>query len=98
VGRQGEKQGEVEVSNPVPIPKISYETEKDDDAATFDLIGLHVEKKFQNKWYVGVIIAHDFCATTGDKIWQVEYDDGDSADYTRREIEQILAPNLGEIL
>ena len=53
-------------------------------------MGAIVEKKYNSKYYVGKITSHDVDGATGDAIWRVEYDDGDCADYSGRQLEKIL--------
>jgi hypothetical protein len=61
-------------------------------------IGKWVEKKYQGKWYAGVITECNVCATSGDHIWRVKYDDDDISDYNARQLQEIFVGDLGEIL
>jgi hypothetical protein len=53
-------------------------------------IGSLVETRFHTTWHEGEVIGHDIDAATGDIIWHVQYDDGDAADYDRRQLSSII--------
>ena len=54
------------------------------------LIGREIEKLFREKWFVGKIKSFDVDALTGEQIWHVLYDDGDSEDFALGELQQVL--------
>ena len=70
----------------------SYEDVRQPSMDNFDL------KKYQGKWYAGVITECNVCATSGDHIWRVKYDDDDISDYNARQLQEIFVGDLGEIL
>jgi hypothetical protein len=49
-------------------------------------IGREIEKLFRGKWFAGKIDSFDIDALTGEVIWHVQYDDGDSEDFNFREL------------
>ena len=69
-----------------PTSSFKDELRRDPSSA----IGTKVEKLYRQKWYGGVIVDTDEDSETGDQIWGVKYDDGETADYTRREIKKMM--------
>ena len=61
-------------------------------------MGMHVEKLFCGKWYVGKVTEYDTCESTGEPLWRVKYDDDDFCDYNRKELIQIVCEDLDELL
>ena len=53
-------------------------------------IGRKIEKVFGGKWFLGNIESHDIDAHTGERIWFVRYDDGDSEDLNFGELQRAL--------
>jgi hypothetical protein len=45
---------------------------------------------FRQKWFVGKIQSFDVDALTGEQIWHVLYDDGDSEDFAFGELKRVL--------
>jgi hypothetical protein len=58
------------------------------------LIGKHVEKRFQNKHFVGTITDTDTDADTNEQIWHVKCDDSDSEDYNEHELQKVLCDDF----
>jgi hypothetical protein len=54
------------------------------------LLGSYVEKRFGQKWHVGIIKNFDTCDTSGEVIWNVIYDDDDTEDYNFGQLNNIL--------
>ena len=55
-----------------------------------EIINCYVEKLFGSKYYVGTITNIDVDEKTNDQLWCVVYDDGDTADYDKNQIQKIL--------
>ena len=59
-----------------------------------DYIGRRVSKMFSmdnhGKWYDGTITSVDTCCDTGELLFHVEYDDGDSEDIYFNELDDVL--------
>ena len=77
------------IKNVVPA-KIHKYTKPSWYSNPVEILNCHVEKKYGSKYYVGIIVSIDIDDTSHEQLWKVEYDDGDSADYNRAQIQKIL--------
>jgi hypothetical protein len=66
--------------------------------APHSIIGCYVERKFGHKWYLGQIWSVDVDEATDDILWKVLYDDGDSEDFNRRELQKVLCLDMHVIM
>ena len=82
----------------IPNRSLRYKERKDICGRPQDLMGQFVEKRFRQTWHVGKITGFEECDISGDIIWNVQYDDGDSEDCDYGEIEKILCKDLAEIM
>jgi hypothetical protein len=78
-------------------PKSRYPRQRWYDHPT-EILGIHVEKKFGKKWFVGIIVDTDVDINTNENIWRVDFDDGDSADYSAQEINSIICHDLAKLI
>ena len=77
------------IKNVIPT-KIQINTKPSWHSNPREILDCHVEKKYGSKYYVGIIVSLDIDSITHEQLWRVDYDDGDSADYNRGQIQKIL--------
>ena len=70
------------------VAKLDRIRKKAPDPSSF--IGREIEKLFREKWFVGKIKSFDVDELTGEQIWHVLYDDGDSEDFALGELQRVL--------
>ena len=68
------------------------------DTGPRSIIGCYVERQFGHKWYLGQIWSVDVDEATNDILWKVRYNDGDSEDFNRQELQKVLCLDMHAIM
>jgi hypothetical protein len=85
------------------LPFFSLKPKKQFEPETWETsparaVGRFVEKKFGNKFYVGVIQNFNLDMDTNEQIWNISYDDGDNEDLNATQLKKVICEEDDDVL